>query len=222
MKFARLCVVLAIVFACASSVAHAGTNTTLPTQCIADSHPRGCWGNLRYNDIVAGMKYPVRDCGVGPAIDALQLSAVNVNRVLNAKKYPKLFMIPQAEAAYQSLQLVAMADVIDQCATGADPDLRSRVLAAAIDPLYNATDWARVAGSATFFQRYSDRFFERVNAVMNDPQADSWAKEYVLWHKAIYCQRQNPDYGPNYPDYGRLFTWDDFHRVGCDSFNRVS
>jgi len=209
---------IALVVAVLPSAAGAGTNSTLPSQCAADDHPRGCWGNLRTPEIVKGLNYPVASCPGVSAATALSTSIRSLDRSIAAKKYPHVFMIPQAEAVYEALQFSAWSDLIEDCAASADPDLRSRLFAVETYTLYSAADWARIAGSTTYFQRYTDRFFARVDQVVASPASNPWAKEYALLYKAIYCEEENPDIGPQFPDYGRLFDWDDYHRVRCDNF----
>ncbi len=221
MRFRILALLLA--FAAASftdrAAARADVNTTLPSQCAADDHPRGCWGDVRRQDLFAGVRGGLgyEQCPNYPAMRALDEASLAQRRTIAAKKYAHAFMIPQAQAVFVSLAYGRVADETERCASTADQPRRARLQALAVFDRYYAADWARTAGSATYFQQYSTRFFHDVDA-LTAPGVDQWAREYAFWAKHAYCVEENPDIGPQNPDYGRLFTWDDYHRVGCDNF----
>ncbi len=195
-----------------------GTNSTLPSQCATDDHPRGCWGNVRSDDINNGIRGALTQCPNTAAMAALENERDQLRRQIYAKKYPHFFMVPQGQAAYVSLLYAAVANGETACAATVSHEIRSTVLAISTYQIFQAADWARTAGNAAFFQQWSDRFFRLVDLIANDPSASPWAREYALWTKNSYCTTENPDIGPENPDYGRLFTWDDFHRVKCDNY----
>jgi hypothetical protein len=219
----RSCVAVSVCLALLGSITPAlgnGTNTTLPSECASNSHPAGCWGNVRMQDVFKGVDAPAGapPCPNISVIDKLFHEITQVDQQITNGHYKHRFLVPQGLAAYDSTLLYARYQ--EELACAADiPQRRALMLTDGIFDLDNAAYYARIAGSAEKFNQFNNEYFAFIGRVLADPGAGSWLQEEAFWSKRDVCTSLNPDIGSEYPDYGRLFTWDDFHRFGCDNFN---
>lgn len=220
---AFLCATLvpALAFHPVLSASAAGTNTTLPSQCAANDHPAGCWGNVKFKEIARGFFgfSALTKCPNQSTAESIDRGLKAMGEKISARKYRHFFMIPQGEAAYLSAGNAWEGDHYTACSQSVAGALHWQMLGLAAAEFASAALWARIAGSPEYFQQYSDRLFKLFNDLTTQTVVDESAREYAFEIKHVYCVTQNPDDGPDYPDYGRLLTWDDFHRLQCDNFN---
>ena len=210
-------------FFCSAAVSLAnGTNTTYPSQCASDDHPRGCWGNIRLNEVVDNLgdaKSLWQACPNAAAKDFLQASLDDANqRLRQVTGMKRLFQMPQGFATLISLLHAGLATEATSCGAFRQADAAFFEVTA-IDHLESALWFARIAGNSNDFAMYVRQFRTELNKALNDSTLPRWPREYVLFQKRAYCSWMVPENGPEYPDYGRLYTWDDFHADRCELFN---
>jgi len=196
----------------------------LPTQCLEKTGAAvsDCWSHLDYQAMQNGVAAAGPIAGLagtchGEADAEKQLTEElhQLFQVIDQHHYKVAFLIPQGQVVYAAVLYDQLADEAQACFK----NTHSIAVAIAWSSWRETSvRWARMSGSSSYFKKYSDDFLELKRSFLEAADTNQWVREYVLLDTDWFCTLNDPGNGPNYPDYGRLFTWDDFHKAGCDGF----